>query len=35
MSWKDDGGTYWIAKVDRSKLERFIKKLEERERRRK
>lgn len=31
VSWKDDGGSFWIAKVDRTKLENWTKKQVERE----
>lgn len=30
VSWKDDGGTFWIARVDRTKLEKWELKEEKR-----
>ena len=24
VSWKDEGGTYWIGKVDRTRVEKWL-----------
>ena len=34
VSWKAEGGSYFVAKVDRRPLERFLKREEERKRER-
>ena len=35
VSWKDEGGTYWIGKVDRTRVERWLAGEKKRELKRK